>query len=198
MGDTTVSVATAAPSSESVRLCAPGLLLRPFEPADAVAFAAAVRESSRTVGRWMGWCTPDYTAQQALAWFDVCAKAWADGSACEFGLFAEQGGEFLGGGGLNLINRQHNYCNLGYWVRESRQRQGIASRAAGLLADYGLTRQGFTRIEIVVAEGNEPSHGVARKAGAEWESLARNRLVVGGVPVAASMFALLPRPVPAP
>jgi RimJ/RimL family protein N-acetyltransferase len=48
------------------------------------------------------------------------------------------------------------------------------------------------RIEIVVAERNVSSAGVARKAGALYEGLVRNRLVVGGVWVPAWIFSMVP------
>ena len=48
---------------------ADGLLLRPFEDADAAVFAAAVRESAAGMRRWMPWCSADYSAEQALQWF---------------------------------------------------------------------------------------------------------------------------------
>lgn len=40
-------------------LHADGLLLRPFEDADAAAFAAAVRESAEGMRRWMPWSSVD-------------------------------------------------------------------------------------------------------------------------------------------
>jgi ribosomal-protein-serine acetyltransferase len=163
-----------------------------FAPPDAEAFALAARESVATVGRWMPWCHSGYTVDEAREWFASCARSRADGAAFEFGIFTADGGELLGGAGLNQVNRQHNICNLGYWVRQSRQGGGVAMRAMDALAEYGFAQLALNRIEIVVALGNEPSHAVARKAGAQFECVARNRLVVAGAPAAASVFALLP------
>lgn len=169
-----------------------GIVLRPFQPTDAEAFAIAARESVDTVGLWMPWCHADYSPQEALTWFDTCAHGLADRSSFEFGVFAEDGGDFLGGAGLNHFNLDHNFCNLGYWVRQSRHRQGIALRAAEALSTFAFEDLGFTRVEIVVAEGNEPSCAVARKLGAVFECVARNRLVIFGIPVAASVHSLVP------
>jgi ribosomal-protein-serine acetyltransferase len=59
------------------------------------------------------------------------------------------------------------------------------------LAHHGFSALGFGRVEIVIAEGNEPSNAVARKLGAVFEGHARNRLVIRGVPVAASVYSLI-------
>jgi ribosomal-protein-serine acetyltransferase len=169
-----------------------GIILRPYEERDAESFVAAVRESVSTVGQWMPWCHADYSIAEAREWFAACARSFTDGSAYEFGVFSEKGGEFLGGTGLNQFSKLNNFANLGYWVRESRQRQGVATRAARKVIDHGFNRLALTRIEIVVAQGNEASEGVARKLGARFEGLARNRLVLHGTPVAASVYSLVP------
>jgi RimJ/RimL family protein N-acetyltransferase len=40
-----------------------------------------------------------------------------------------EGRTFYGGIAINQINREHEFGNIGYWVRQSRQRRGIALRA---------------------------------------------------------------------
>ena len=169
-----------------------GLLLRPFERHDAPAFTRAVRESAESVGNWMPWCHDGYTDKDALEWFGVCRQGREAQTAYEFGIFSEDGAEFLGGAGLNQINKQHAICNLGYWVRASRQRQQIATRCVQVLSKYAFETLALHRVEIVVAVGNEPSEGVARKAGAARECIARNRLLIRGVSVPASVFSLVP------
>ncbi|NKI94644.1 GNAT family N-acetyltransferase [Rhizobacter sp. SG703] len=169
-----------------------GMVLRPWTRDDARAMAEAARESTGTIGRWMDWCHPGYGVRDAIDWVDVCADSLAQGQACEFGLFDERSGRLVGGAGLNQFNTVHRVCNLGYWVRQSAQGQGIATRAARSLASYGFSALGFQRIEIVVAEGNEASLAVARKLGAQFECLARNRLVIRGNPVSAWVHSLVP------
>ena len=169
-----------------------GLLLRPFEDEDAASFTAAARESVASVGPWMPWCTSAFSEPDALSWFQACRDGLESGSAHEFGIFTEGGSEFLGGAGLNSINSQHLFCNLGYWVRESAHRQGVAYRSVQALAGYAFGSLGLKRVEIVAARGNAASEGVARKAGAQLECVARNRLYIHGVSVPASVYSLVP------
>ena len=173
-------------------ITAEGLLLRPFEGRDAPTFTSAACESAQTVGRWMPWCRADYTSDDALEWFAVCRQGLEAQTAYEFGIFSEDGEEFLGGAGLNQVNRQHAICNLGYWVRSSRQRQQVASRCVRILSQHAFDALALRRVEIVVAAGNQPSEGVARKSGATLECVARNRLLIRGVSVPASVFSLVP------
>ena len=169
-----------------------GLLLRSYDDADLPAVLAAGRESVETVGRWMPWCHAAYAESEVRDWFENCRAGLAAGTAHEFGVFSQADGAFLGAAGLNLINQQNRYCNLGYWVRQSAQRQGVAVRSVLALLPYAFKTLGMQRVEIVVAQGNLASEGVARKAGAQFEWMARNRLYLHGQSVPASIFSLVP------
>jgi ribosomal-protein-alanine N-acetyltransferase len=179
-------------SPRPIAVTTPSLLLRPYRCGDARRFAAAVRESAASVGRWMPWPRADYTPQMALAWFADCAAKRRAGSAQEFGIFSRDGRTLLGGAGLNRIDAQHRSANLGYWVRHTCEGQGIATQAARALLDFGFDTLQLARIEIVVAQGNAASAAVARKAGALLECMARNRLLVGGHALPARVFACVP------
>jgi RimJ/RimL family protein N-acetyltransferase len=168
------------------------IVLREFRDSDAEEFAKATRESVDTVGPWMPWCSSSFSAQDALDWFEQCRTSLDTNSGYEFGIFAEDSGKLLGGAGLNSINYQHYFCNLGYWVRQSAQRHGVALRAARALLPYAFNSLGMQRVEIVIAAGNTASEGVARKAGARFEGIARNRLYLHGEAVSASIFSIVP------
>ena len=165
-------------------------ILRPYLQGDCAAMSAGVRESAATVGRWMTWAKPDFSEYDAACWFAHCDHARATGTAHEFGIF-DADGHFVGACGLNQFSAVNKMCNLGYWVRQSRQRAGAATAAVLALRDLGFNRLGLARIEIVVAEGNTASLGVARKAGAEHECLARSRLQIHGKPFAAHVFSFV-------
>jgi RimJ/RimL family protein N-acetyltransferase len=169
-----------------------GLCLRPLLMADAAAMARAALESIPTVGVWLPWCDASFTQADAEHWVQTCIEDRADGSAYSVGIFDADGGEYLGGIGINHINREHDFANLGFWVRQSRQGERIAPRAARLMAAYGFEKLGLTRLEIVAAEHNERSRKVAEKAGARFEGILHNRLVIRGVAVPAAMYSLLP------
>jgi RimJ/RimL family protein N-acetyltransferase len=162
-------------------------LLRPYQHSDAPEMSAAVRESMETVGRWMTWAKSDFSEYDAACWFDHCNQSRAAGTAHEFGIFT-QAGDFVGGCGLNQFSAINKFCNLGYWVRQSRQSMGAATAAVLALRDLGLHKLGLVRVEIVVAENNLASIGVARKSGATHECLAPCRLQIHGKTVAAHVF----------
>ena len=106
------------------------------------------------------------------------AGAWEKGTEYEFAIIDAKDGSFLGGCGLNQINYKKRIANLGYWVRTSRTKRGVASAAVRLLAQFGLGKLKLNRIEIMAAVGNKASQRVAEKVGARREGILRKRIVV--------------------
>lgn len=176
----------------SATLAAGRFALRPFRDDDADEFARAVAESAASIGRWMDWAHAAYTRDESLSWFALCRSQFATGSAHEYAIVDAADGAFVGGAGVNQVNTMHGVANVGYWVRESRRREGAARAAVDALAGFAFGELNLTRLEIVVAQGNAPSEAVARRAGGMHECVARNRLRIGGRPVPAHVFSLVP------
>src|SRR6266513_3033414 len=101
--------------------------LRPCQEGDGNALYAAADESRARVGQWMDWLTPAYTRDDARDWARATAADWGKGSRCEFVIVDSTDDTVSGCCGLNGINQKDLVCNLGYWVRESKIRQGAAT-----------------------------------------------------------------------
>ena len=168
------------------------LCIRPFHMSDAPAFAEAVFESLPNLGIWMPWCHEDYAIEDAQAWFVTCADSLQAETAYDFGIFSVDGQVLYGGISINVINREHNFANVGYWVRRSQQRRGVASSAVRRIAAYGFGDLGLTRLEILAEPDNLASCRVAEKSGAKFEGIARNRLMVNDALRNAAVYGLIP------
>jgi RimJ/RimL family protein N-acetyltransferase len=177
----------------NVQLKGGDILLRPYEIKDAEQTFMAAKESIAEVSPWMPWCHTNYTIEESISWIELCAKSWNDGIAYGFAITDSKNGSLIGGCGLNKINDIDKVANLGYWVRSSRVKHGIATTATLLLSDFGFKQLNLNRIEILVAIENKASQRVAVKAGAMREGLLRNRLLLHGKIHEAVMFSLIPR-----
>lgn len=180
------------PQSSDPQLSEGSLLLRPWQPQDAAALHAAVQESLETVGRWLPWCHAGYDLDEARAWISHCRNGWAADEHFAFGIFDRDSDYLLGSVGLNQRNRTHRSAGLGYWVRQSRQGEGIARRAARLAARFGFETLGLVRIEIVALPGNHASRRTAERAGARFECIARHRGWVRDEAKDGAVYALVP------
>lgn len=155
-------------------------------------FVSAVRESADTVGKWLPWCTENYSIDEAQFWFKYCQLNIDNKSAYDLGIFLTSTGQLAGGISINRINRLDQIGAIGYWVRQSLQNQGIASEAVELIKTFGFETLGLTRLEIIVLEDNHISRRLAVKAGAEYECVARNRLIHHEQPTDALVYSLVP------
>ena len=166
------------------------LRLRPWQAQDAQDLFDAARSSVTSVGRWLPWCHAGYDLDAARAWIGHCQDGWSRGEHFAFPVFDLRTGELLGSAGLNQRNRQHRSANLGYWVRQSRQGQGVAACAARLVARFGFEQLGLVRIEIVAMPDNHASRRTAEKIGARFEAIARQRLWADGQAHDAAVYGL--------
>ncbi len=168
------------------------VLLRPSQSGDIASLYEAVRESIAEVSVWMPWCHPDYSIEESTIWVESQPEIWEKGTGYEFAITDYASGSYLGCCGINRIQRDWGLANLGYWVRTSQTKKGVATAATLLLARFAFTELKLGRIEIVVEVDNRASQRVAEKAGATKERVLRNRLTKNGNPCDAVMFSLIP------
>jgi RimJ/RimL family protein N-acetyltransferase len=164
--------------------------IRPYVSGDAQSLFEAAQESLSSVGAWLWWCTPDFTLEAARSWVDQQALAFPSKSEFEFAILSESG-RYLGGCGLNAIDKRNARANLGYWVRSSVSGQGVATAAVRELVNWAFSNTDLVRLEIVIAKGNSASLRVAEKLGAVHEGILRQRLQIHGMFQDSALFSIL-------
>jgi RimJ/RimL family protein N-acetyltransferase len=136
------------------------LLLRPWSGADAAALALAWADPE--IARWTG-VPPRHDEVAARRWIDGDADRRARGLSLD--LVVERAGEVVGEVGLSDIDTAARRAEIGWWVGAGHRGQGIATRAAGLVAAWAVAE---LDLEVVVARchrQNPASGAVARRAG---------------------------------
>jgi RimJ/RimL family protein N-acetyltransferase len=176
----------------NIRLTDGLILLRPPRTEDLPALTEAVRESLAELHPWMDWATEAYDEVSAQRWLEFVQQYWEHASGFQFAITDAASGQYLGNCAVDGINLKYRFCNLGYWVRTSRTGQGIASRATRLAAKFAFETVGLVRAEIVIAKDNLASQRVAEKAGAHYEGILLNRMVVRTEVMDAVMYSLTP------
>lgn len=163
--------------------------LRPFAMQDASAFSTAVNESLDTLLPWMVWAHANYSEQDAREWFAFTHIQRSKDEADEFGIYDEEG-QLLGGAGLRYPRDNASLCAIGYWVRSSQQRKGIARQAVRFLTERAFQRRDINTIEILAAETNLASRAVANASGAEFIDMRYGLIVLDSGPVNTAIYHL--------
>lgn len=179
--------------NRGIELTDGSVLLRPYRLSDVNNLYEAARESIAEASVWMAWCHADYSNEESRAWIESRAEAWEKETDYDFVITDAKDGFFLGGCGLNRFDHANRTANIGYWVRTSRTRGGVATAAAQLLVRFGFGDLELNRIEIMVAVDNKASQRVAEKTGAVREGILRSRWIVHEKVYDMVMFSLIPK-----
>lgn len=169
------------------------ITLRPFQRGDAQEIYSAVRESLVDLKPWMSWAHDEYSLEEARDFIAITRARWEEKTLFAFAITDAKTGSVVGGISLSHLHPVYHLCNIGYWVRTSRNGEGIAGRAAKLAARFGFEHAGLVRAEIVIAVGNEKSVRAAEKLGAHYEGILRNRMVIGNSVFDAHMYSIIPQ-----
>jgi ribosomal-protein-serine acetyltransferase len=165
-----VSDATPVPTElegESVRL-------RRLSVDDAANMHAAAVESAAELETTMPWFSRGMTLESFASFATWARDAWDRGEHYELSILARDG-TFLGSAGLT-VDAKTMSANLQYWVRTSATGRGVASQATRLISRWAIETLGLQRVEIFISEHNVASQATARKSGAHFEGVLRNKI----------------------
>jgi len=169
---------------------APHITIRPYRVEDARALHEAVSSSVAEIRPYGSWCHPGLTLEDMRAWIEAQVHAFDHLKAFELAILSE-GGELLGGCGLNQIDDVNRRANLGYWVRSSATRRGVATEAIRQIVQWAFDNTDLVRLEVVVSIENVASLRAAEKAGAVREGILRSRFLLHGVAHDAVLFSFV-------
>jgi RimJ/RimL family protein N-acetyltransferase len=152
------------------------LVIRCYEPRDAPLTKYAVDSSIEHLLPWMPWADHEpQTLEEKTALLKSFRSAFDAGENFTYGIFSADETVQLGGTGLHP-RVEPGGLEIGYFVRTSATRQGIATESSAALTRVGFEVCGADRIEIRVEPENEASFGIPRKLGFVEEATLRRRL----------------------
>lgn len=154
-----------------VTLRAPGLLLRPWSPADAPAVTEACQDPE--VQRWTRVPSP-YLPEHGAGFVGADGERWAAGLPT-FAVVDAETGRLLGSHGL-VARPAPGVVEVGYWVAAHARGRGVATAATRAVARWALTDLGAHRVEWHAEVGNTGSRRVAERCGFTVEGVLRERL----------------------
>jgi RimJ/RimL family protein N-acetyltransferase len=138
-----------------------GLLMRPWQAADAPVVAAALADPA--IALWNP-SAGGMDLDAAIDWVERRAD-WSDGGHASFAIVDGTGGPVLGSVSLHRINWQMQDAAIGYWTVRAARGRGIAGRAVNAVTVWAFETLDLYRVELCHAVANAASCRVAAKAG---------------------------------
>jgi RimJ/RimL family protein N-acetyltransferase len=107
-----------------------------------------------------------FTREETTQWIDQNLQRYADDGFGLWAVVSKETGEFLGDcGPVRRLVDDRDEVEIGWQVKRSRWRQGIASEAGAACRDYAFGPLGLERVISLIRPENIPSRGVAEKIG---------------------------------
>ena len=145
--------------------------LRRWRSEDAADVARACDDP--LTARWLPVPSP-YLPADGTAYVEQLVPAqWSEGRAANVAVVDRATGELLGAVSLDLLQRPQGVGEVGYWTAPWARGQGVAGRAAALLAGWGLAELGLARIGVFADVDNVAAQRAAARGGFQREGIAR-------------------------
>ena len=135
----------------------------------------AIEESRNLIREYLPWVDRTKSVEDVVKATDMFAEYWDNDHEWGFCLYSIPEHQFLGCIGVHLINFQSRSAEIGYWLRVSEQGKGYMTEAVKLVEEE-LFKNGIHRIVISCDINNRNSGNVAKRAGYQLESIAKEAL----------------------
>ena len=151
-------------------------MARCWEPRDAPLLKEAVDSSIDHLLPWMPWAADEpQTLDEKVQLLRRFRGQFDLGQNFVYGLFSRDESEVVGGSGFHKRVGDDAF-EIGYWIRASREGEGLTTEVTAALTRVGFELSGVDRIEIQCEPANERSMRIPLKLGYREEARMRRRL----------------------
>ncbi|MEA5006635.1 putative ribosomal N-acetyltransferase YdaF [bioreactor metagenome] len=156
------------------------LELRQIEAADAKDIFRTINTQREYLGKWLPFV--EFTREEADSEAFVDSVISVPAEKAEYVFTIRKNGEFAGLIGFKDTDRQNKKTEIGYWLSEGFQKQGIVTKAVERLCEYAFNKLDINRIQIKCAVGNVPSKNVPKRLRFKLEGIEREgELLTGNI-----------------
>jgi ribosomal-protein-serine acetyltransferase len=141
-------------------------------------YAELVSENNEYLAEWLAWPYLCKKNEDFKKFFKHSLYDYADGKSMNCAI--EYYGEIVGNASFNNIDHNLKVAEIGYWLGQKYQGNGIITRVCKFLMDYAFTGLKLEKIQISVAEHNTSSRAVCERLGLKLEGVITNKEIIAG------------------
>lgn len=159
-----------------------GVVLRPFEMGDHVAWKALREESFAHLTRWeQAWRPHDLSVEAFRIRLRSYARDARAGVGRAWAIIRASDGALAGGLSFSDIRpTPFQSAIVGYWIGAPYLRRGLGSAALSAAVDHGFASLRLNRIEAACQSENDASRRLLERAGFAEEGVTRAYLFING------------------
>lgn len=141
--------------------------------------------------QWLPWVDGTQTSADTLAFIEESIKKNKTGERLT--TFIYNGVHLAGSIGFVNLKKEHQMGEIGYWLHQDIQHQGIMTKTCARFIDYAFRTKALNRIEIKVASENSKSQAIPKRLGFTHEGTLRESLQMYDQFYDLELFSLLRR-----
>jgi ribosomal-protein-serine acetyltransferase len=145
--------------------------LRLYESHDAEKLNALIEENKSHLKKWSAWLKDDRSIENTYAFIERNLKQFAANEGFALGIWFE--GEMAGQIEYNYLDWKNRKTEIGFWLGESFQGNGIVTKSCNVLIDYAFDELKLNRVEMHCGAENVKSRKIAEKLGFREEGIIR-------------------------
>ncbi|WP_155203846.1 GNAT family N-acetyltransferase [Xanthovirga aplysinae] len=166
--------------------------LRQLEQSDSVDIFQTINSQRRYLGKWLPFV--EFTKELKDTKNFVNSVVNAPESRFEFVFTIRKQNVFIGLIGFKSTDKINKKTEIGYWLSEKYQKQGIVTKTVEKLCDFAFQKQSINRIQIKCAVKNDSSKGVPKRLGFKFEGIERDgELLTGNIFTDVEVYSKLKR-----
>lgn len=148
-------------------------------PSDTKDIFKTINSQRAYLGKWLPFV--EFTKQVSDSENYVDSIVFAPDERFEYVFAIRKRARFVGLIGFKDTDRYNRKTEIGYWLSENFQKQGIVTKSVRKLCDYAFQELGINRIQIKCAVGNSASSNIPKRLGFCFEGIERQgELLTGG------------------
>lgn len=156
------------------------LELKQLEKSDSIDIFNTIDNQREYLGKWLPFVESTKELSDTEKFTESVINAPED--RFEYIFTIRKQNNFIGLTGFKDTDKLNKKTEIGYWLSERYQKQGIVTRAVDKLCDFAFDQKGINRIQIKCAVGNTPSMNVAKRLGFKREGIERDgELLTGNI-----------------
>ena len=152
--------------------------LRQLEQSDSIDIFNTINTHRDYLGKWLPFVAFTKELSDTEKFVDSVVNAPKD--RFEYVFAIRKRGEFVGLIGFKGTDKLNKKTEIGYWLSEKHQKQGIVTKSVGKLCDFAFNNQGINRIQIKCAIENRSSINIPKKLGFRFEGIERQGELLAG------------------
>lgn len=154
--------------------------LRQLELRDSIDIFETIDSQRDYLGKWLPFVAFTKEISDTKEFVDSIINAPKERFELVFTIRKQN--KFIGLIGFKDTDRSNNKTEIGYWLSEKYQKQGIITRSVEKLCDFAFNKLDINRIQIKCAVGNQSSIKVPQRLGFKFEGIERDgELLTGNI-----------------